>query len=213
MDAFIGEIRMFGGTFAPEGWAFCFGQLLSINDYPALFSLLGTTYGGDGRNTFGLPDLQGRIPIGYGQGPGLTARYLGQKSGQEIVSLQQNELPAHVHSISNNTASSGNGLTVSGTASIKCSSSAGDTQESGNSFFAETKGIGGDKIYTADPTKATSLMNSSVIGIDANVQGDVQVDVSSFCSDEGQSDWHNNMQPFLALNYIIALEGEYPSRS
>ena len=97
MDPFIGEIIMFAGNFAPRGWALCEGQLLPISSHTALFSILGTTYGGDGRTTFGLPDLRGRTPIGNGNGPGLSPRQLGQVSGSESTVLQTANLPAHNH--------------------------------------------------------------------------------------------------------------------
>jgi microcystin-dependent protein len=96
-DPFVGEIRMFAGSFAPRGWALCDGQLLTVSQNDALFSLLGTTYGGDGRTTFGLPDLRGRIPIHQGQGPGLSSRRLGSKSGAERVSVAANEVASHNH--------------------------------------------------------------------------------------------------------------------
>ena len=96
-DPYVGEIRMFAGNFAPRGWAYCDGQLLSIPSNDALFSLLGTIYGGDGRTTFGLPDMRGRIPLHQGTGPGLTNRKIGAKSGQEDVTLTLNTLPAHNH--------------------------------------------------------------------------------------------------------------------
>ena len=99
MDPFIGQITMFGGNFAPRGWAFCNGQLLSIASYSALFSILGTTYGGDGRSTFALPDLQGRVAMHPGNGPGLSSRRLGQKGGEEQVSLTPNQIPPHNHNI------------------------------------------------------------------------------------------------------------------
>ena len=98
-DPFIGEIRMFAGNFAPRGWAFCDGQLLAVSQNDALFSLFGTTYGGDGRTTFGLPDLRGRIPIHAGTGPGLSSRVLGNRGGQEAVTLTPNQLPAHTHAL------------------------------------------------------------------------------------------------------------------
>lgn len=96
-DPFVGEIRMFAGNFAPRGWAFCDGQLLSVSQNDALFSLFGTIYGGDGRTTFGLPDLRGRIPIHAGSGPGLSPRQLGNKAGTETEALNTNELPSHTH--------------------------------------------------------------------------------------------------------------------
>ena len=97
MEPFVGEIRMFAGNFAPRGWAFCDGQLLSVSDNDALFSLLGTIYGGDGRTTFGLPDLRGRIPIHAGQGSGLSNRRLGSKGGAEQVTVTVNQTPTHTH--------------------------------------------------------------------------------------------------------------------
>lgn len=106
-DPFIGEIRMFGGNFPPRNWAFCNGQSLSISEYDALFALIGTTYGGDGQNTFGLPDLRGRIPVGEGSGPGLTPRVIGESAGTETVTLMQNQLPTHSHA-ANVTAVTGN---------------------------------------------------------------------------------------------------------
>ena len=96
-EPFIGEIRMFAGNYAPRDWAFCNGQLLPIAQYSALYSLLGTYYGGDGRTTFGLPDLRGRVPLHAGSGPGLSTRYLGQKGGWESVTLSQTQIPAHTH--------------------------------------------------------------------------------------------------------------------
>ncbi|MGK7909048.1 MAG: phage tail protein [Synechococcus sp.] len=96
-EPYIGEIRMFGGNFAPQGWALCDGSLLSISSYDALFSLLGTIYGGDGRTTFGLPDLRGRVPVHYGSGPGLTNRNIGSKGGAESITLADNQIPAHTH--------------------------------------------------------------------------------------------------------------------
>lgn len=94
---YIGEIRMFGGNFAPVNWAFCDGSLLSTSEYDALFSLLGTIYGGDGRTTFALPDLQGRVPIHFGEGIGLTNRNIGTKSGAESITLASNQIPGHTH--------------------------------------------------------------------------------------------------------------------
>jgi microcystin-dependent protein len=103
-EPFTGEIRLFGGNFAPVGWALCDGQLLAVSSYDALFSLLGTTYGGDGRTTFALPDLRGRVPIHQGTGSGLTDRKLGAQGGSETVALQANELPAHTHTMQASTS-------------------------------------------------------------------------------------------------------------
>jgi len=103
-EPFVGEIRMFAGNFAPRGWAFCDGQLLAVSQNDALFSLLGTIYGGDGRTTFGLPDLRGRIPLHQGTGPGLSQRRLGSKGGSENVTLTTNQLASHTHDFNANKA-------------------------------------------------------------------------------------------------------------
>jgi microcystin-dependent protein len=99
MDPFVAEIRIFPFNFAPKGWAFCDGQLLPISQNTALFSLLGTTYGGDGKSTFALPDLQGRVPVHPGQGPGLSLRDLGEQGGSDTVTLLESEIPAHTHAL------------------------------------------------------------------------------------------------------------------
>ncbi len=109
-EPFVGEIRMFAGNFAPRGWAFCDGQLLAVSQNDALFSLLGTIYGGDGRTTFGLPDLRGRLPIHAGSGPGLSPRRLGSKAGSENVTLTTSEIPSHSHPWA---VSSGNAVNAS----------------------------------------------------------------------------------------------------
>ncbi|WCN08584.1 phage tail protein [Marinomonas mediterranea] len=96
-DAFLGEIRIFAGTYAPKDWAFCNGQLLAVSQYSALFSLFGTVYGGDGRSSFGLPDMRGRIAMGQGQGAGLSYRHLGQRFGEEEVVLDISQIPSHNH--------------------------------------------------------------------------------------------------------------------
>lgn len=99
MEGYIGQIIMFGGNFAPRNWAFCSGQLLAISQFSALFSILGTSYGGDGRTTFGLPDLRGRSPMHAGSGPGLSPRQLGQRGGAEVTTLQASNLPPHAHQV------------------------------------------------------------------------------------------------------------------
>jgi microcystin-dependent protein len=123
-EPFVGEIRMFAGTFAPRGWALCDGQLLAVSQNDALFSLFGTIYGGDGRTTFGLPDLRGRIPIHEGSGPGLTPRNIGARAGQENVTLTTNQLPSHSHplqastDIADQAAPTGNVTAQPGTADL-----------------------------------------------------------------------------------------------
>ena len=170
---------MFGGNFAPRGWAFCEGQLLPINSNSALFSILGTTYGGDGRTTFGLPDLRGRVAIHPGNGPGLSSRKLGERIGSETNTLTVNQIPSHTHN-----------------AILQASSGAADSgQADGRSLAHETRGANNPDIYnSAAPTIA---MNADAVKLTA--------------TGGGQS--VNNIQPSLAVSYIVALEGVYPSRS
>ena len=168
---FIGEIFMFGGTFAPRNYALCDGQLLPILSFTALFSIFGTTYGGDGRTTFGLPDLRGRAPMHPGQGPGLSSRNLGQKGGQENVTLTANQLPAHTHT-------------------LRANSAAGDTAMPGGAVLAAS-GPGSYESLTSPDVNmsATAVQNS------------------------GGGQPHTNMQPYLAVNFTIALQGLFPSRN
>jgi microcystin-dependent protein len=140
-EPFVGEIRMFAGNFAPRGWAFCDGQLLAVSQNDALFSLLGTIYGGDGMTTFGLPDLRGRIPIHAGSGPGLAPRPLGQKAGVEKVTLTVNELPSHVHRMASTESASGG--------------------NPGGSVLGDT---GEDFIYEEVEDKPTTLLNAAASG-------------------------------------------------
>lgn len=172
MEPFIGQIIMFAGNFAPRGWAFCEGQLLAISQNTALFSILGTLYGGDGRTTFALPDLRGRVPLHPGNGPGLTPRSLGQRSGTETNTLNTAQIPPHNHS-----------------ASIPAKEEA-NAEVPNNNVIA---GAGFDGFgATPDSGVTMSPFNTS------NTGGGLPV---------------NNMQPFLSVNFIIALTGIYPSRS
>lgn len=169
MDPFIGEIVMFAGNFAPRGWAFCDGQLLPISSYSALFSILGTTYGGDGRTTFGLPDLRGRVPMHPGNGPGLSPRRLGEKGGTESVALNLNEVPSHNHG-------------------IQANSSFGDQKSPVNNYPAAADdgehNYAGTQNGNAQPTQMA-----------------------------GGGQPHTNMQPYQCVNFIIALQGTFPSRN
>jgi microcystin-dependent protein len=178
IDPFIGEVILFGGNFAPQGWAFCHGQLLSISQNTALFSLLGTTYGGDGQTTFALPDLRGRAPIGAGQGPGLNNRMLGSSGGEETHTLQVNELPPHDHAIQ---------------LELFASSSPAHRRSPDGAALAATNG---EAVYS-EPSNLSPMSDDALDGTVANT---------------GQGQAHNNMSPYLALNYIIALQGIYPSR-
>ncbi|WP_034062637.1 phage tail protein [Lacinutrix jangbogonensis] len=187
MNPFIGEIMAFGGNFAPRSWAFCNGQLLAISQNTALFSILGTTYGGDGRTTFALPDLRGRAPIHAGTGPGLTTRSLGQRSGTETNTLNTTQLPSHNH------AATGH-LNTSATP-------AGNTPV--NSYPAPMAGrtSGGDNV------------SISGWGVAGNGTAAATDGVSVTVGNSGGNQHVNNMQPWECINYIICLFGVYPSRN
>jgi microcystin-dependent protein len=175
MDPFVAEIRMFAGNFAPKGWALCNGQVLPLSQNTALFSLLGTTYGGDGKSTFALPNLEGCAPMHPGQGPGLNLHDLGETSGSQNVTLIQSEMPSHTHN-------------------ANCLSTPGDV--SNPVLWAATLGAGRQ---AAPPNYATTrpaiaAMSPFAIGLAGNSQP------------------HNNMSPYLVVNFIIALQGVFPPR-
>lgn len=169
-EPFTAEIRIFAGNFAPRGWAFCDGQLLPVSQNTALFSLIGTTYGGDGRSTTALPNLQGRAAMHPGRGPGLTSRRLGQRGGVEMVTVSEAQMPSHNHT-------------------AMASATTANSRDPGGHVLATPAGRG-NAIYH-----------------DATNVGDMQE-----LTNTGGSQAHNNMQPFIAMNFIIALVGLYPSR-
>ncbi|MEZ4884956.1 MAG: tail fiber protein [Chitinophagales bacterium] len=171
-EPFIGEIRIFGCNFAPRSWAFCNGQLLPISQNTALFSIIGTTYGGDGRSTMALPDLQGRAAMHPGRGPGLTSRQLGERTGTATVTLSAAQMPNHTHT-------------------FRCLSTSGSSATPINCYPAESGAR--DTEYIADAPN-TDFNNNAI-----QLQGGNQA--------------HNNVQPYLGLNFCIALQGLYPSRS
>jgi microcystin-dependent protein len=168
---FLGEIDLVAFNFAPAGWEFCDGSILPISEFTALFSLLGTTFGGDGKTTFALPDLRGRRAIGFGQGPGLQSYTLGEMGGEETVTLTLGQLPNHGH-----TPMASNSL---GTA----------PGPGGNVWATQTQVF----LYSSVPT-STVAMSPSAIG------------------STGGGQPHDNMPPYLVLNYIIATQGIYPAR-
>jgi microcystin-dependent protein len=169
-DPYVAEIRIFGFDFAPRGWAQCNGQLMPISQNTALFSLCGTFYGGDGKSTFGLPNLQGSSPMHRGDGPGLSQRFLGEQSGAQFVSLIQSEMPTHNHAL--------NAHTVPADAAVPTG-------------FVLARVIGATPYH--DPVPSTVLMADAL-------------------STTGGSLPHNNMQPYLTLNFCIALQGVFPPR-
>lgn len=169
---FVAEIRIFPFNFAPKGWAFCDGQLLPISQNTALFSLLGTTYGGDGKSTFALPDLQGCAPMQQGQGPGLSLRDLGETGGEQSVTLLQTEMPSHTHG-------------------VLASSATDSGVPTGNAWGSGQKGFG--SVYAVPPPNSQmNPLGTSIAG------GNLP---------------HNNMMPYLGLNFCIALQGIFPPRT
>lgn len=192
MDVFISTILIWPPNFAPNGWALCAGQLLSINQNTALFSLLGTTYGGDGKSTFGLPDLRSRVPLGAGQGAGLSLYNLGQSGGSENVTLTTSTLAAHTHT-----------ATPAGlSATVPAVTTAGTTNQPGPSVALATP---------TDAARNPLNIYSNAAPTQNLAPGTVTGSVSVGSAGGGQP--HANIQPFLAVNYIIALQGIYPTRA
>ena len=174
-DPFVAEIRIFPFNFPPTGWAFCDGQLMPISQNTALFSLLGTFYGGDGKSTFALPDMQGNAPMHQGQGPGLSDRFIGEIGGSQFVTLLQSEMPFHQHNVG------------------RAKADAGDSTTPVNSVWAQAgAGRGAAALYKEAPATG-------------------QVNINSLTPSGGDLP-HNNMQPYLTLNFCIALQGIFPSR-
>jgi microcystin-dependent protein len=172
MDPFVAEIRIFPFNFAPKGWAFCDGQILPLSQNTALFSLLGTTYGGDGKSNFALPNMQGNAPMHPGQGPGLSLHDLGETGGSDTVSLLESEIPSHSHI-------------------LRADSDSAD-QPAPSPARSLARSTGG---FAWNPTFAQTSFNDNAI---APAGGDQP---------------HNNMQPYLTLNFCIALQGVYPPRT
>ena len=147
-EPFVGEIRMFAGNFAPRGWAFCDGQLLAVSQNDALFSLLGTIYGGDGRTTFGLPDMRGRLPVHAGTGPGLSPRRLGAKGGAESVTLTVNQLPSHTHQMQASSQPASSALPENSVLAQTDSPFYGADSPFVNMNTAEISAVGGSRSHT-----------------------------------------------------------------
>jgi len=171
-NPFVSEIRIFAGNFNPTGWALCDGQLLPISQNTALFSLLGTFYGGDGKSTFALPNLQGSAAMGQGQGGGLSDRFLGEQSGSENITLISSEMPLHNHF-------------------LQAQNQQGTDRTPQGESLARSKGL---NLYKASGTVVQAAMPQAT-------------------TSAGGSLPHNNMQPYLTLTFIIALQGVFPPRS
>lgn len=172
-DPFVAEIRMFAGNFAPTGWAQCNGQLMPISQNTALFALLGTYYGGDGKSTFALPDLQGAAPMHQGQGAGLSDRVLGEMAGSPFTTLLQSEMPVHAHALQAFT---------------------GDPADNRVPGPNMSLGVPPSGVAYSDATAPLVPMNFNELTI------------------AGGSLPHNNMQPYLVVNFILALQGVFPQR-
>lgn len=172
-DPFVAEIRIVGFNFAPKGWAFCDGALVPLSQNTALFSLLGTIYGGDGKSTFALPNLQGRAPMMYGQGPGLPLYDQGQTGGSETVTLLNSEIPVHTHTMQANGLPASASLAASGYALARSS---------------------GGLAYDGPGTGESVTMAPQTLSV------------------SGSDFPHNNLMPYLTLNFVIALQGVYPPR-
>jgi microcystin-dependent protein len=183
MTPLIGEIQLFAGKYAPQGWAMCEGQLLSTDKYDALYSIIGTTYGGDGVVNFALPNLKSRVPIGAGKNPTGWIYDLGQSGGSETLKLSPSHIPLHGHTVA---------------ANLKVNSAAADKPSPENNYFGKTK-----TASPPDPEYAsTSDKAMNAIGIAINFAPNT----------DGGTKPVNNMQLYVAVNYIIATEGMYPSR-
>jgi len=194
MEGYLGEIRGFGGNFAPSNWAYCNGQLLPIGQNQALFSILGTTYGGDGRTNFALPDLRGRAPISTGTGPGLMTRKLGSRSGSETNTLNVLQLPGHNHAAA--------WKQTAGVSTMPASTDSATSEEPGPNLHMSLAEAGGKSYIYGNGTPDTQLQNGT-----ATVAGTVNV------GNAGASQPVNNMQPYLTIHWIICLKGLFPSRS
>lgn len=178
-ECFVSEIRPFAGNFAPAGWALCDGSLLDISAYETLYTLIGTTYGGNGTTNFALPDLRGRLPVGQGQGSGLTNRTVGQMDGTSMVQLVAANIPAHSHSFS---VSGSNGTSMNATANAAVAVPPGPNV---NMYVSPG----------ASPKPTPQSFQGGVISTEV-----------------GGNQPHDNVMPYVAINYIIALQGIFPNR-
>lgn len=206
MEGTLAEIRLFAGTFAPRYWAYCQGQLLAINTNTALFSLLGTTYGGNGTSTFGIPDLRGRVALGTGQPTYGGSVTLGQTGGLNSFSLLSSNMPVHNH----NAVTPQGGLPVSGSisATMTVAGTGADSSTPKNNYIAEDQSFAG--AYAATPTPGSTL-NSAAISVSASTLGVSLPGIA--LSITGSSLPIDNTMPYMGMNYIICTAGIFPSRN
>ena len=210
-DGYLGEIRLFAGNFAPRGWAFCDGQLISIAQHQALFSILGTFYGGDARTTFALPDLRGRAPIHAGTGPGLSTRTLGKRNGSETNTMTVKQMPSHSHSSSVGDLTGRGVISGKATATMKVHNTDGAETTPNNNFLGADNSFSGNYSASSDDS---STLNTSSIDVDTSGLGVTLSKLSGSVTigRTGGQQPINNMQPYLTINYIICMEGMFPSR-
>jgi microcystin-dependent protein len=195
----LGSMCAFAGNFAPRGYTLAHGQILSISQYTALFSILGTTYGGDGRSTFGLPDTRGRAVIGWGNGPGLSNYQLGERGGSESVILSETQLPSHSHLAS--TLMSGD-IEIDGVINLHAFSDKSNTRSPVGSSLAESK-------YS---TEAPNIMMSTD-SVSFSLVAANNLTASTTVSSAGGGQSHENRMPYIAVSWVIALQGIFPSRN
>ncbi|MBY4678828.1 phage tail protein [Marinobacterium arenosum] len=221
MDFFMGGMIMFGGNFSPRNWSYCKGQTIQISDFQALFAIMGTTWGGDGRTTFCLPDMRSRVPVGLGQGPGLTNIFQGAIYGLETVQLGIPHMPPHSHDAiftgTGGGSGDGGGMTATATAVMKVNSSTGKYSDPVNRYLAEIPDAGLNPIhaYSHSPGSSTTLAEDAI-------EVDVQLHGSGGGGITGGTVTVNNtgsgvpfpiIQPSIGMNYIIAMDGIFPSRN
>lgn len=209
-EPFIGEINYVAFNYAPQGWAKCDGQLLPINQHTAVFSLLGTAYGGDGRTTFGLPDMRGRVPVHQGQVPGGSSFEMGGRNGSEEITLSMIQMPEHSHAA---TASSTSVSIVApdatATSTLKAVNSDADIKNAEGNSLANAKGLG--SAYSASAPNVDMNSDSIVTTLDS-VNITTTTDTTVTVNNAGGSQPLSIMQPYTTVNCIIALEGIFPSR-
>lgn len=202
-DPFMGEINYVGFNFAPRNWSKCDGGILSISSNTALFSLLGTSFGGNGTTTFGLPDMRGRVPVHQGQGPGLSTYVIGHQGGYEGVQLSLSTLPTHTH------VATVENTTVTGSAATSSLMGSGTTVSAGGPSGNSLGTASGLNKYYATDAPTVAMHAGSVTTTISSL--DLEVDISNANTGSGQS--HENRMPYTVLNCVIALQGTYPSRN
>jgi len=211
MEPFLAQIIMFGGNFAPRGWAFCNGQLLAISQNQALFSLLGTTYGGDGRTTFALPDLRGRVPMHAGTGPGLSTRKIGQRFGTQTNTQTINQMANHHHTgISSGAGSIGGTATATSVATVNANNGTADGPEPQDGFMGVNDG---GNIYAAASDGTTMNADFVQVATAVNTAGLTLNLAGAVTGSTGAQQPMNNIQPCEVINFIIAMQGTFPSRN